>query len=230
MTSDMAFECLLVSRDPSVVCTMNRLLGNLSISTNICLSSSKAFDQLSDGRSTDLIIVDWEDDSADLLHKIQQSGRWQKPIVVAVSAQDCRTPGAHVVLRKPVTDVSGAKSLKAAYSRMLYDYRRHTRYALMSSVMATDENNRSVDVTVTDIGDGGLGLSSKEEFAVGDVLSLRLLLPGSPRPIYIEARVQWTRNYGAAGCEYLRIPPVDLSILHDWLKSKTQIKNPLIEI
>ena len=66
MTSDMAFECLLVSRDPGVVYVMNRLLNNLSISTNVCLSSSRAFDQLSGG-STDLVIVDWEDDSAEFL-------------------------------------------------------------------------------------------------------------------------------------------------------------------
>ena len=225
----MAFECLLVSRDPSVVCTTNRLLGNLSISTNVCLSSSKAFDQLAEG-STDLVIVDWEDDSADLLHRIQKSRKWQKPTVVAVSSQDCPVPGAHVVLRKPVTEASGSKSLKAAYSRMLYDYRRHARYALMSSVQATDGKNRPVDVTITDIGDGGVGLSTREKFSIGDVLSFRLLLPGTNRPIYIEARVQWTRNYGAAGCEYLRIPPVDLNILHDWLKSKTQIKKPLVEL
>jgi hypothetical protein len=229
MTSEMAFECLLVSRDPSVVCTMNRLLGNLSISTNLCVSSSKAFDQLREG-CTDLIIIDWEDDSADLLHRIHKSVRWQKPTVVAVSSQDCPVPGAHVVLRKPVTEASGAMSLKAAYSRMLYDYRRHARYALMSSVQATNEDNRSVDVTITDIGDGGVGLSSKEEFAVGDVLCFRLLLPGTPRPIYIEARVLWTRNYGASGCEYLRIPPVDLNILDDWLRSKAQIKRPLVAI
>src|SRR4030088_2853720 len=113
MTSDMAFECLLISRDPSVVCPINRLLDNLSIKINLCLSSSKAFDQLSEG-STDLIIVDWEDDSANLLHRIQKSGRWQKPTVVAVSSLDCRVPGAHVVLRKPVTEASGTKSLKAA--------------------------------------------------------------------------------------------------------------------
>ncbi|HYM79105.1 MAG TPA: PilZ domain-containing protein [Candidatus Dormibacteraeota bacterium] len=229
MTSEMAFECLLVSRDPSVVCTMNRLLGNLSISTNVCLSSSKAFDQVSEG-STDLIIVDWEDDSADLLHKIQKSGRWHKPTVLAVSSRDYPVPGAHVVLRKPVTEASGAMSLKAAYSKMLYDYRRHARYALMSSVQAINENNQSVDVTITDIGDGGVGLSSKEEFAIGEVLCFRLLLPGAERPIYMEARVQWTRDYGASGCEYLRIPPVDLNILHDWLKSKAQIKKPLVEI
>src|SRR5580704_14166735 len=49
MTSDMAFECLLLSRDPSVVCTVNKLLENLSISTNIYLTASRVLDQLSEG-------------------------------------------------------------------------------------------------------------------------------------------------------------------------------------
>jgi hypothetical protein len=229
MTSDMAFECLLLSRDPAVVSTMNKLLGDLSISTNVCFSSSRALDQLSE-RSTDLIIVDWEDDSADLLHRLREFGQWQKPTVVAVSSGDCGAPGVHVVLRKPVTEASGTKSLKAAYSRMLYDYRRHARYALMSSVQAVDDKHRRVDLLITDIGDGGVGLSSKEEFSVGDVLSFHLLLPGAARPIRIEARVQWTRKYGAAGCEYLRIPPADLNILHDWLKNRIQIKKPLVKL
>jgi len=229
MTSDMAFECLLVSRDPSVVSIMNKLLEDLSISTNVCLSASNAVDHLSEG-STDLVVVDWDDDSADLLHSIQASGNWQKPTIVAVSSQDYSVPGVHVVVRKPVTDASVTKSLKAAYSRMLYDYRRHARYALMRSVQATDQNKRSIDVTITDIGDGGVGLSTREDFAIGDVLCFHLSLPGANRPIYIEARVQWVRNYGALGCEYIRIPPIDLNILHDWLKSKSEIKKPLVEI
>jgi len=229
MTADMAFECLLVSRDPSVVCTVNKLLDNLSISTNICLSPSKAFDQLSEG-ITDLIVIDLEDDSVDLLHAIQKSGKWQKPTVVAVSPLDCLVPGAHFLVRKPVTEVSVAKSLRAAYSRMLHNYRRHARYALIASVKATGVKNQPVDVTITDIGDGGVGLSSREEFAIGDLLSFHVLLPGTERAIYIEARVQWARNYGALGCEYVRIPSVDLNILHDWLKRKTPIKKPLVEI
>ena len=125
MTSDMAFECLLVSRDPSVICIMNRLLGDLSISINTCWNSAIAFTQLSEG-STDLIIVDCEDESVDLLHRIQESGRWRKPTVIVVSSRDLSIPCAHIVLRKPVTETSGAMSLKAAYSRMLYDHRRHT--------------------------------------------------------------------------------------------------------
>jgi CheY-like chemotaxis protein len=229
VTSDMAFECLLVSRDPGVVCVMSRLLGSLSISVNVCLISSKAFDQLSEG-STDLVIVDWEDDSAEFLGKIRKSRGWQKPTVVAVSSKDCPTRGADVFLRKPVTVESGVKSLKAAYSRMIYDHRRHARYALMSSVRAADDKNQSVDVTITDIGDGGVGLSIKQEFKVGDTLSFHLLLPGTNRAIYIQARIRWTRRYGALGCEFLRIPPTDLNILHDWLTSKNQIKKPVVEI
>ena len=229
MTPDMAFECLLVSRDPGVVCIMNKLLGNLSISTNICLSPTKAFDQLSGG-STDLVVVDCEDESAEFLGNIQKAANWHKPTVVAVSSKDYPVHGAHVVVHKPATEASVAKALKAAYTRMLYDYRRHARYAMMSSVKATGTNGQPLDVTITNIGDGGVGLSSKNEFAIGEVLSFRLLLPGTERAIYVEARVQWSRNYGVLGCEYVRIPPVDLNILHDWLINKAQIKKPLVEI
>jgi len=222
----MAFECLLISRDPAVVCVMNKLLDGLSISTKVCLSPSRAFDQLA-GRNTDLVIVDWDEDSAELLTGIRKSNGWRKPTVVAVSPSDYPVRGADIVLPKPITDSSGTKSLKAAYSRMLHDYRRHTRYALMSKVTMTDERGRSTEATILDIGDGGVGISTKEEFMVGDVLSFRLLLPSAVRTIYIQARVQWTRGYGAIGCEFLRIPPVDLNILHDWLTGKNQIKKPV---
>lgn len=229
MTPEMSFECLLVSRDPGVVCVMNKLLDKLSISTNICLSSSKAFDQLSGG-STDLVIVDWEDDSAEFLNRARKFSGWQKLTVVAVSSTDCRVPGADVMLRKPVTVESDAKSLKAAYSRMLHDHRQHARYALMSAVAAIDDKGRALSVTITDIGDGGIGLSTNQELTVGDRLSFRVLLPATDRAIYIQARVQWTRQYGAVGCEFLRVPPVDLNIPHDWLKSRNQIKKPVVEI
>lgn len=229
MTPDMAFECLLVSRDPGVVSIMNKLLSNLSIAVNICVNSLKAFDQLSEG-STDLVIVDWEDDSAEFLGRIRKSRGWQKPTVVAVSSEDDSVSGADIFLPKPVTSEAGAKSLKVAYSRMIYDHRRHTRYALMSAARAISDKNQSVDVTITDIGDGGVGLSVKQEFNIGDTLSFHLLLPGTARAIYIQTRVRWTRRYGAVGCEFLRIPPADLNILHDWLTTKNQIKKPVVAI
>jgi hypothetical protein len=225
MTSDTAFEYLLTSRNPGVVCILDRLLGNLSIGADICLSVSQALDQFSQG-SIDLTVVDWDDDTADLLRGMRKSDRWHKPAVVAVSPRDYPVSGAHAVLHKPVTQESGAVSLRVAYSRRLCHYRRRTRYALMSSVPTSYDDDRSVDITITDIGDGGFGFVSKEEVLLGDVSRLRIQSPGAERPISIEARVRWTRTYGDAGCECPQIPLTDLGILDDWLKSKAQIKKP----
>jgi hypothetical protein len=228
MTSDMAFECLFVSRDTNLFRVIGRILRDLSISTSICFSTSKAFDLLGKG-SADLIVIDYEcEESTELLRLIWKGGKWKKPTIVAVSSSDSPPPGAHVVLKKPVTAEAGVKCLKNAYSRMLVDYRRHARHALMLPVVATlDDDRRGIPLVVTDIGDGGVGLSTKEKFVIGDVLSFRVFLPGSQREILIHARILWTREYGRVGCEFVRIPPVDLMILHDWLKAKSWVKKPL---
>ncbi len=226
----MEFECLFVSRDPEVFGMISRILRDLAISTNLCLSSSKAFTQLAGG-TTDLVVIDWEGEpSSDLLHDIWKSTVSKKPTIVAISTLGTPIPGAHIVLKKPLTAESGTKSLKAAYSRMLLDHRRHARYPLMISVEAADGHNRTLPVRLTDIGDGGLGLIAKVELIVGDILSFRVLLPDSIRSIYIQVRVLWTRDYGRVGCEFLRIPPVDLDILQSWITCKSQIKKPMVAV
>jgi len=229
MTPDMAFECLIVSRDPEVVCTLNHVLDNLSIRTNLCLTPDGALNVLQQG-NTDLVVIDWEDDhsAAELLRQIQKCDVVHKQTVVAVSSNDRRIPGAHLVLTKPVTAKTGAESIKTVYSRMVQDHRRHARYAVMTPVLATDRKNRLVPITVTNIGDGGIGLSAREQLTVGDVLSFRILLPDANKAICVEARVLWTREYGTAGCEFVRIPPADVDVLHAWLKAKCQLKKPLV--
>jgi hypothetical protein len=227
MTPDMSFECLFVSRDAGLFTTIDRILRDLAISTNVCLSSNKAFDLLDRG-STDLVVIDWEnEDSAQFLRRIWLGGKWRKPTIVAISSSDPPVPGAHVFLKKPVTAMSGQKSFKDAYSRMLVDYRRHVRHALMLQTVASFENAQAIPMTVVDISSGGVGLSTKTSLTVGDVLSFRTLLPGSKKEILLTARVLWTREYGRAGCEFVRIPPVDFVILHDWLRAKTRVKKPI---
>lgn len=87
------------------------------------------------------------------------------------------------MLRKPVTHESGLRSLKAAYSRMVRDYRKHTRFALMTRVVATDEENWSIQITVTNIGEGGVGLTSIETLMGAEEVS-----PKHPSRITKEAR------------------------------------------
>jgi hypothetical protein len=229
MTPDMAFECLLVSRDPQVICPLNWVLDDFSISTKLCFTSSKVLNELKAG-SSDLVVIDEQDLFApELLDQLRRSHASRKQTVVAVSADERRIPGVDFVLEKPITRESGKKMFRLIYSRMLRDHRRVARYAVMAPVTATDSQKRVIPITVTNIGDGGIGITTSERIDVGEALSFRAFLPNTKRDIRIEARVIWTREYGAAGCEFIRIPPVDLEILHDWLKSKCRVKKPRLE-
>ena len=225
----MAFECLLVSRDPQVICPLNWVLDDFSISTKLCFTSSKVLNELKAG-SSDLVVIDEQDLFApELLDQLRRSHASRKQTVVAVSADERRIPGVDFVLEKPITRESGKKMFRLIYSRMLRDHRRVARYAVMAPVTATDSQKRVIPITVTNIGDGGIGITTSERIDVGEALSFRAFLPNTKRDIRIEARVIWTREYGAAGCEFIRIPPVDLEILHDWLKSKCRVKKPRLE-
>lgn len=230
MTADMAFECLFVSHDPQVFGTVDRLLKQMSIRINLCLSASKASAQLKNG-SADLVVIDWEgENSSELLQELHTASNCKKPTIVAIAPSDNVIPGIHVVLKKPVTVEAATRSLKVAYSKMLLDHRKHARYALMMPVHATDRKGRTISVNITDIGDGGVGLSTREKLEAGDTLSFRVHLPETEREILIVARVLWVREYARVGCEFGRIPPVDLMILQDWLKKKIQVKKPLVEM
>lgn len=224
MTPDMQFECLLVTRDPVTFSTLDRMLQDFSIHTNVCPNPSRAAGLLADGNA-DLLVIDLEGEhSLELVHQVCKSRVRQKPTILAVSAVDCAVPGVHIVLRKPVTPESGAKSLRAAYSRMLLDYRKHTRFALMTPVLATDETNRTISMTVANIGSGGVGIVTKEKLAIGNILSFQLRLPGLKGEIHLQARVLWIRPYGAAGCQFTRLPPADLQVLHAWFESRYRFR------
>ena len=226
----MTFEGLIVSHDAGIFRVMDRTLRQLSISASVCLGGSKARSHLTKHR-TDLLVLDCDmNDWTEVMDEVWKSTRSKKPTVVAISRTQTRVPGAHVVVKKPITDEGAAQSLKAAYHRMLHDYRRHARHAVMMPVIATDEKQGSVSIMVTDIGDGGLGISTKEALAIGRELQLRLKLPRLHREIFLEVRVLWIREYGRAGCEFVRIPPVDATVLNEWLKSRIRVKKPLVDV
>ena len=228
MTPEMAFECLLVSHDPAVFSTVDQILKDLSIHTKVCLTPSRVASVLAQG-GTDLVVIDLESsESSEVMHEILNSHLRRKPTVLGISATDRVVPGIHVMLRKPVTPESGIRSLKVAYSRMLQDYRKHTRFALLTPALATDDNNRMFSVTVTNIGEGGVGITLEEKLQIGTILSFRVPLPGLKGEIHIQARLLWTRAYGVAGCQFVRVPPGDLQVLYGWLKSRYRFKKPTV--
>jgi len=208
---------------------MDKLLGDLAISTKVLPTPATAAEYLSEGY-TDLVIVDWQKDSPEFLQHIKRSGRPQKPTVMIVSEMPTPVPGTYSLLRKPITVESGAQSLKQTYSKLLQNYRQHTRCVLMKSLIARNQYGRSVPIIVENIGEGGVGLRAREFLSLSDVLSFSLLLPGTEMPLDIGVRVLWLRQYGTAGCEFVSISQADRRRLHDWVEQKCPVRKPLVKL
>lgn len=226
MTAEMAFECVLVCNHPVVFGTMARILRELSISIEICLRASSALEVIKRG-STDLVIIDWDGPtSSELIEEVWKLRTQKKPVIVVIADSDSKIAGAHLLLHKPLHPERTSRTIKEAYSRMLLEYRRHVRHALMQPVIATRQDGEEFPMTVADIGDQGVGLCAKVPLVEGDIVSFCLSLPNASRDVFIQARVLWARDYGRFGCEFVRIPPVDLIVLHEWLRSKCQVKPP----
>jgi PilZ domain len=230
MTPEMEFECLLVSGDPAVCRTLGEVLRQFSIRIDHCPILMNLSDAVTKG-THELVVLDWEGEaSAEVFRATKKLQKRLKPTVLGIHSGDRLVPGAHVQLRKPVTGESAKAGLRAAYARMLFDYRRNARHAIMTPLIAVNRSDRSLRLTVTDVGEGGLGLFCKEALAIGDELSFSLQLPDTSKSIHIQARIIWTRGYGSAGCEFLPMPPVDQDVLREWLESKTRVKKPLISV
>jgi len=224
VTTDMAFECVLVSKDMSVITTMNRLLSDFSISTNVCPSAADA-GSLLEGRSVDLVIVDFQDDSCkDLLSKIGRTGRFQRTAVLAIADNNQFVRRADILLEKPFWTDSALKQLRMAYSKMMRDHRLRGRVPLIASANATNQNQQSVPLKITDIGYEGIGFRPQAAVAANDVLTFHLSLPDMPGSLLIKLKVLWTRNYGIAGGRFEDLAPRDVATLRDWMRRKTWVK------
>lgn len=228
MTPEMELECLLVCKEDMAYRTLSRVLCDLSIAVDHCVSAEGARSSLAEG-SHDLIVLEWEgSESSKLVHQLWS--KHKKPTVVAICEDSSPVTGAHFTISKPVTYDAAMSSLRLAYSRMLLEYRLHTRFAVMTDTIAKDQHGRTFAITVLDIGDRGVGIKSQRPLISGTELTFALPLYGIPSPLTLQVRTVWTRNYGTAGCEILSMAPRDRDYLRDWLQKRVRIKKPAVQL
>jgi hypothetical protein len=230
MTPEMVFEGLLVSQDPQILSTMNRVLDDFSIKVDFCLRPSHAVSMLS-GHNMDVIVLDWDNDNLamEIVDWMSKARAMRKPTFMAImdtpmGEDRTKDMGLDFVTRKPLTKETGTRWMRTAYGQMVRDYRRYTRHGLMKTVSATKDDLRFFPVTVVDIGEGGVGLITNENLQIGDRLKFALALGGGGMSIQVMARVLWTKHDHLAGAEFVDVSQRDLRILYRWLWGKYQIK------
>jgi PilZ domain len=235
MTPDMKFEALLVSQDLQVLQKTLETMEYLSIDVDICGSPSGALDLLT-RRNVDLVILDYDEGNgtAEIARTVSKPGGCLKTTIAALvdssfSGKQITEAGAHVLIQKPLTNNFNSYFRTLVYSRMVREWRRHPRYAVRWLVAAKDSNNRPVPLTMEDISRAGVGLSFVGKLLVDDILTFRLLLPGTNRIIRFVARVLWKLRDNRAGAEFVNISTDDADVLDTWLQSRHRVKSGGIE-
>ncbi|HKB98612.1 MAG TPA: PilZ domain-containing protein [Terriglobales bacterium] len=229
MTPDMKFEGLLLSPDVQVLRGMSDIMEDLSIDIDVCMHPSRAVDVLGK-RDLDLLVVDWKDDSSSDVVRTVRNGACRKTTIAAlvdrhIGGDLAIQAGAHAVIEKPLSGYSKYKFLTLVYSRMVAERRHSHRYAVQWLVAAKNQNDRPVALTMTDISETGIGLSSTAKVLVGDLLKLRVSLSGANQIIQFETRVVWTLPGNVAGAEFVNISVADSDVLHKWLQQQCHVEN-----
>jgi CheY-like chemotaxis protein len=228
MTPDMKFEALLVSPDLHTLKGVLETLEDLSIEVDVCMSPTRAADVLTK-RSVDLVVIDCEEKSGaeEVAKAIGSPGGGRKTTIAALvdsslAAKQIIEAGAHVVIQKPLNGNFRSEFHTRVYSRMVREWRQQPRYGVRWLVAAKDASGRPVPVTMIDISRAGLGLCFTGKLLVDDVLTFRVLLPGTKQIIQFDARILWTLPYNRAGAKFVRISTIDADVLDAWLKSRHQ--------
>jgi hypothetical protein len=230
MTQDMKFEALLVSPNFHILQGVLETLEDLSIDVDICTSPTRAVEVLTK-RSVDLVVIDCDKDNgaAEVARTLGSSNGWRKTTIAALvdgpfAGKQITEAGAHVLIQKPLTSNFRSDFRKLVYSRMVWEWRKQPRYAVRWLVAAKDANDKPVPVTMEDISRAGVGLSFVGRLDIADVLTFRVMLPGTNQIIQFQARILWTLRDNRAGAEFVKISTVDSDVLHEWLQSKHKVK------
>jgi hypothetical protein len=231
MTPDMKFEALLVSQDLQILQRTLATMEDLSIDVDICMSAPRALDLLT-RRIVDLVVLDCTEGNgaAEVVKTISKSEGCLRTTIAALvdgpcSGRQITEAGAHVLIQKPLSNNFQSDFRNLVYSRMVWEWRQHPRYAVRWLIAARDQNDRPVPVTMEDISRAGVGLSFVGKLLVDDILTFRLLLPGTNHIIRFDARVLWRLRDNRAGAEFVNISTLDADVLDDWLQSRHRLKN-----
>lgn len=225
MTPNLAFEGVLLSQNAQVLCTMNRVLDDFAIETNVCLRASEAAELLH-SRKIDILVVDWDDTAAvqQVIESVKQSATPRVTVLALVANPDAVSralvSGAQFVLQKPLSVEAGTKCMRAAYNNMVREKRQVARIAVNIPVILRTEEGDFVTATILDISEGGLGVHCKQLLPRGSTFSCGFLLPGT-RILNARVKVTWNDKFGLSGGEFAYVPPADYAALRSWLTKKS---------
>jgi c-di-GMP-binding flagellar brake protein YcgR len=220
----MALKSLLLCSDEKIVRVVRRVLGDLEIEVELCLTADSALRKLTRQRF-EAIVADLSDDGANEVLRSARSAPCNKQAVAvaivepAVGLKAVFEIGAHFVLYKPVSSERAKSSFRAARALMKSERRRNARVAVqIPVVMRSPEAGSNMKVTTVDLSEGGMAVALPSRKRASGRWRVAFTLPGTEKELEIAADLAWEGSKEQAGLRFSQLSPEAIFHLRDWLK------------
>jgi len=219
-------EAFLVTRDPQVVRTIAFTLDSLDIDVQACSSVEESLHIINRHRY-DLVLVDCADLAGplDVLQAIRSSKANRNSIVFALmsgqtTVQQAFKMGANFALDKPVSAEQLTRSLRAAQGLIKLDRHGHWRNLHGARGAILVDTAVELPVTITSISESGVSIECARQLDEGGAARLRILLPGSKKPLDLKGEIIWTTIEGRAGIRFQVLPLESKQELETWIAKR----------
>jgi DNA-binding NarL/FixJ family response regulator len=222
----MVLRSLLFCQHQATADLVSRAFRDLSLEVEHCRDADGALLKLRNQRYDAIVVDDADPDGAVSILESARSIAFCKNSLAIVLAQSQTTlstafsTGTHLVIYKPLSADRLRNSLRALRNLI---GRRHQRefprvdVEFAGRLHLPDKNE--IDISILDVGQGGLAFSSKTTLTTSGTLGLEFVLPDRTSVITASGEIVWRDAHGRIGVQFTKMEPECRKTLDEWLAS-----------
>ena len=223
----MTLQSLLFTADQYVVHHLRSVLRDLGIGTEVCPQAERAGECLR-SRHFDLAILDCDaagvDDVIGQL-RTAPSSRGAPTFLIGPADRSAQTPlgeQASQILTRPLSLEQTWRALRSARQQMEFTRFRYFRVGVETDALLLRSEARRVHARARNVGVTGAGLLVPVPLGSGEMLGLRLELPGCAHAIESQAEVVWSSGKGEAGLRFTLLADDCRAALEAWIAKRLE--------
>lgn len=219
----MSLQSLVFCSDDKILRVLRRVLSDLEIQMEHCLSADSAIHKITRQRF-EAIIVDCTDEAtaSQILKSIRSAPSNKRAIAVAIldgqtAVRGAFDLGAHFVLYKPISNERAKTSFRAARALMKSERRRNQRIPVQIPVVLYTKEGVRQEAVTSDLGEGGMAVqTSKISKRRDQKLFAEFTLPDTDFKCDCLVEVAWENTARQSGIRFTEMTPEAREHLRMW--------------
>ncbi len=220
----MALETIIVSRDWQEVSVLECILGSLHMGARVEPDPERARSRFGKTK-IDAVIVDRDLAGTERFVSSMKSARnsCSVPLVLMSGSpkhHDLPLSGATFYFEKPISVENAVRTLSAARNMVLNGRLRYHREPVKLPVSVTLSGEQKMSVRLTNLSQGGIGISAARPFEARGPVSVTFDLPQIASSVEAKGEFAWVDGHGNAGIRFLDVPDQLQRNLQLWLEKR----------